>query len=115
MPNDDVSYDPDLSRISDSVSRLHIATALIIGEPDEDRTVYLRSLVSEIRYTVDRSVIREANLMPAGAYFVRLKGVWHLLVRPGVPSASDRARADCLSRLSNDFDPLVIAADLVPV
>jgi superfamily II DNA or RNA helicase len=113
MPDDDVSYDPDLSRLSDSVSRLHIATALIIGEPDVDRTEYLRSLVSEIRYTVDRSVMREANLMPAGAYFVRLKGVWHLLVRPGVPSATDRARADCLSRLSNDFDPLVIAADLV--
>ena len=113
MADDDALYEPDFGRLGSLTSRLRTDSVLIAGQPDEDLVQSLRSAAGDIRQTTERRVLRETKDMPPGLYAAKIRSRWTLLVIPGVPPSGAAARSDSVAKIDDDWDPLVIAHDLI--
>lgn len=113
MATDEVLYEPAFGGQARLLTDLDCDHALIVGEPSEDLVQELRNAVSDLRFTNDRNAIRMLRDLPSGVYAAKDRGRWRALIVPGRPGPEAQARRDRLAHLADDWDPLVVAADLV--
>jgi len=113
MATDEVIYEPAFGGPAEVLLQLSCDSALIVGEPIEELVQQVRDAVVDLRFTEERSATRLLRDVPSGVYAAKERGRWRALIVPGTPSSDSRARSDRLGRLDNDWDPLVVAADLL--
>ena len=112
MATDEVQYEPNFDYLADLSIRLGADTGLVLGEPDEASATSWRGLIPDLRFTTARDATRYCSHLPIGIYAAKTHGLWRLLLVPREAQAAVPARQDRLAHLADDWDPLVIAADL---